>query len=97
MADPIPFLLVDDKPQNLTVLESVLDTPEYRLVKAGSAEEAFRAILSNDFAAVLRSKVAVFADLYREHAALAAENDTLKAEVARLRRSGADATPRETS
>ena len=34
--DRINILLVDDEPKNLTVLESILDEPGYRLVKAAS-------------------------------------------------------------
>ena len=37
--DRINILLVDDEPKNLTVLESILDDPGYRLVKAASADE----------------------------------------------------------
>ena len=37
---PINILIVDDEPGNLTVLETLLDNPSYRLVRAGSADEA---------------------------------------------------------
>ena len=33
MEDPINILIVDDEPKNLTVLETVLDDPGYRLVR----------------------------------------------------------------
>ena len=41
--DRINILLVDDEPKNLTVLESVLNDPQYRLVCAESAEKALLA------------------------------------------------------
>ena len=31
---PINILIVDDEPKNLTVLETLLDSPGYRLVRA---------------------------------------------------------------
>ncbi len=145
---PINILVVDDEPKNLTVLETILDDPRYRLVRAESAEQALLALLARQFAliildirmpgtsgielakmikerkksalipiifltayydedeqvldgygsgavdylykpvnsAVLRSKVAVFADLHRkqQHSELA--NQALQAEVASRRR-----------
>ncbi len=48
--EPINILLVDDEPKNLTVLETILDDPGYRLVKAGSADEALLALVSHEFA-----------------------------------------------
>src|ERR1051326_763833 len=53
MPDPVNILLVDDKPQNLAVLESILDCPEYRLTKAQSAQEALVALFSTDFALIV--------------------------------------------
>ncbi|MBI4559681.1 MAG: response regulator [Candidatus Hydrogenedentes bacterium] len=49
-AKSINILLVDDDPRNLDVLESILDVPEYRLVRAQSADEALRALVSQTFA-----------------------------------------------
>jgi signal transduction histidine kinase len=46
----INILIVDDEPKNLTVLESVLDDPGYRLVRATSADEALIALVAEDFA-----------------------------------------------
>lgn len=46
----INILLVDDEPKNLTVLESVLSDPEYRLVRAESAEQALLALVVEEFA-----------------------------------------------
>jgi len=147
-ADPVNILIVDDEPKNLTVLETVLDDPSYRLVRASSGEQALLALMANEFAvlvldvrmpgmtgfelaqmikerkktalvpiifltayynedqhilegygsgavdylhkpvnaAVLRSKVAVFAELHRTSRALAVANRSLLAEVSERRR-----------
>ncbi len=53
MTDPVNILLVDDKPQNLAVLEAVLDNPDYRLTKAQSAQEALVALFDADFALIV--------------------------------------------
>lgn len=53
MNTPIDILLVDDKPQNLLVVESILTGPDYNLVKAQSAEEAMMALLKRDFALIV--------------------------------------------
>jgi signal transduction histidine kinase len=53
MAQPISILVVDDEPRNLTVLESVLDDPGYRLVRAESAEQALLALIAEDFALLI--------------------------------------------
>ncbi|MDQ6683799.1 MAG: response regulator [Pseudomonadota bacterium] len=145
---PINILIVDDEPMNLTVLETVLDLPGYRLVRAESADQALLALVTEEFAllildirmpgmtglelaqlikgrkktaqvpiifltayynedqhvlegygngavdylhkpvnaAVLRSKVAVFADLHRKSREIAASNRALLAEVHERRR-----------
>ena len=150
-ADPVNILIVDDEPKNLTVLETVLDDPSYRLVRATSGEQALLALMANEFAvlvldvrmpgmtgfelaqmvkerkktarvpiifltayynedqhilegygtgavdylhkpvnaAVLRSKVAVFAELHRTSRALAVANRSLVAEVSERRRAEA--------
>jgi len=44
---------VDDEPKNLTVLETVLNNPEYRLVKAQSADQALLALLVDQFALLI--------------------------------------------
>src|ERR1700730_11834782 len=46
----INILLVDDEPKNLTVLESVLNDPHYRLVRAESADKALLALVVDEFA-----------------------------------------------
>ena len=145
---PISILIVDDEPKNLTVLETVLDAPGYRLVRAESADAALLALVMEEFAllildirmpdmtgfelaqmikerkktaqvpiifltayddedqhvlegygtgavdylhkpvnaAVLRSKVAVFAELYRTQREIAAANRALLGEVTERRR-----------
>jgi PAS domain S-box-containing protein len=50
---PINILIVDDEPKNLTVLEAVLDDPDYRLVRAVSAEQALLALLADEFALLI--------------------------------------------
>jgi signal transduction histidine kinase len=147
----VNILIVDDEPKNLTVLESVLDDPDYRLVRATSGEEALLALMAEEFAVlildvrmpgmsgfevaqlvkdrkktarlpiifltayynedghilegygtgavdflhkpvqptVLRSKVAVFAELYKKGRELAAANRMLLGEVAERRRAEA--------
>lgn len=52
-ARPINILIVDDEPKNLTVLETVLQDPQYRLMRAASAEEALLAMLNEDFALLI--------------------------------------------
>jgi PAS domain S-box-containing protein len=48
--EPINILLVDDEPKNLTVLETVLTNPAYRLVCAESADRALLELMSQEFA-----------------------------------------------
>jgi len=52
-ADPINILIVDDEPKNLTVLETILDDPDYRLVRAGSADQALHALVVEEFALLI--------------------------------------------
>jgi response regulator RpfG family c-di-GMP phosphodiesterase len=144
---PINILIVDDEPKNLTVLETVLNNPAYRLIKAESADQALLALLVDQFALlildirmpgvtgielaqmikerkktsqipiifltayytedqhvlqgygagavdylhkpvnpdILRSKVAVFAELYRMQREIKVSNHTLVAEVTERR------------
>jgi len=145
---PINILIVDDEVKNLAVLESILDDPGYRLVRAESADQALLALVADEFAllildirmpgmtgfelaqmirdrkrtagvpiifltayysedqhvlagydtgavdylhkpvnpAILRSKVAVFSELYRAQREVATVNRELVAEVAERRR-----------
>ncbi|MBA2252451.1 MAG: response regulator [Nitrospirales bacterium] len=50
---PCNILLVDDLPENLLALESVLSSLEQNIVKANSCSEALRYILEQDFAVIL--------------------------------------------
>lgn len=52
-AEPVNILIVDDEPKNLIVLESVLDDPSYRLVRASSGEEALLALMADEFALLI--------------------------------------------
>jgi signal transduction histidine kinase/FixJ family two-component response regulator len=47
------ILLVDDRPENLLALTSILERPDYRLVSASSGEEALRIALRESFAVAL--------------------------------------------
>lgn len=49
----INILLVDDQPANLLALESMLERPDFNLVRAASGEDALRAMLKETFALVL--------------------------------------------
>jgi two-component system cell cycle response regulator len=51
--EPLHILLVDDKPANLLALESLLESPEVRTIKAASGNEALGLLLEYDFALVL--------------------------------------------
>ena len=48
--DRINILVVDDEPKNLTVLETILDDPGYRLIRAESADQALLALVVEEFA-----------------------------------------------
>src|SRR3984957_19465075 len=49
----INILIVDDEPKNFTVLQSVLDEPDYRLVRADSADQALLALIGEQFALLI--------------------------------------------
>ena len=49
----VNILIVDDEPKNLTVLETVLDSPRYRVIRAESADKALLALLRQDFAVLI--------------------------------------------
>lgn len=51
--EKIKCLLVDDKPENLLALESILESPELNLFKVSSGNEALALVLEHDFALVL--------------------------------------------
>ena len=44
----VNILIVDDEPKNLTVLETVLDSPRYRVIRAESADKALLALLRQE-------------------------------------------------
>ncbi|MDO8544571.1 MAG: response regulator, partial [Opitutaceae bacterium] len=44
---------MDDEPKNLTVLETVLDNPGYRVVRAESANQALLALVAEEFALLI--------------------------------------------
>ncbi len=52
-AEPINILVVDDEPKNLTVLQSVLDDADYRLVRAESADQALLALIAGQYALII--------------------------------------------
>ena len=51
--DPINILIVDDEPKNLTVLETILDNPRYRLIRAESADQALLALVAEEFSLLI--------------------------------------------
>src|SRR6185437_13477234 len=50
---PVNILLVDDRPENLLILEVILGDLGQNLIRASSGEEALRQLLQQDFAVVL--------------------------------------------
>ena len=48
--ETVNILIVDDEPRNLSVLESILDEPSYRLVRANTGDEALLALMADEFA-----------------------------------------------
>jgi len=53
MEHPINILIVDDEPRNLKVLETLLDDPDYHLVRAESADQALLALVAEEFALLI--------------------------------------------
>jgi len=53
MTETIEILLVDDEPRNLDVLESILDDPGYRLLRAEDGDRALKLLLEHDVAALV--------------------------------------------
>src|SRR5690348_6721498 len=47
------ILVVDDRPENLLVYQTILEELGQELVMAGSGEEALKQVLAHDFAVVL--------------------------------------------
>ena len=50
---PVKILLVDDDPRNLNVLESVLASSEFSLVRTETAQDALLALMDGEFAVIL--------------------------------------------
>ncbi len=57
MADTPKILIVDDKPENLFVLEKVLRETEAQVITAYDGNEALKAALEYDFAQISRCKI----------------------------------------
>jgi signal transduction histidine kinase len=53
MSETVNILLVDDEPRNLDVLESILDEPSYRLLRADNADLALKLLLEHEVAAIV--------------------------------------------
>ncbi len=53
MADNANILLVDDESRNLDVLEALLQSPEYHLVRAQTADQALLLLLEQEFAVIV--------------------------------------------
>ena len=53
MNSPVNILLVDDDVRNLEVLESILESPDYHLVRAQTPDDALMALIQNDIAAMV--------------------------------------------
>ena len=53
MSDSINILLVDDEPRNLDVLETILESPDYRLRRAQTAEAALLELVQAEFACIV--------------------------------------------
>jgi signal transduction histidine kinase len=51
--DAVNILIVDDEPKNLMVLESVLEDPSYRLIRALSGDQALLALMAHEFAVLV--------------------------------------------
>ena len=51
--DKMEILLVDDRQENLLTLEAVLSSPDYRLIKASSGDEALKYLLDHSPALIL--------------------------------------------
>ncbi len=49
----VKILVVDDEPKNLAVLETVLDDPNYQLIRATSGDEALLALMAHEFAVLV--------------------------------------------
>jgi CheY-like chemotaxis protein len=53
MSSQARILLVDDRPENLLALEAILSSLNQTLIRAGSGEEALKALLTEEYAVIL--------------------------------------------
>jgi PAS domain S-box-containing protein len=53
VSSPVNILLVDDEVRNLEALESLLQSADYRLIRAATAERALLLLLDGEFAAIV--------------------------------------------
>ncbi len=53
MPTDVDILIVDDRPDHLLAIETILSAQDYNLVRAASGQEALRRILERDFAVML--------------------------------------------
>src|SRR6185369_9706375 len=53
MPTDVDILIVDDRPDHLLAIETILSATDYNLVRAASGQEALRRILERDFAVIL--------------------------------------------
>ncbi len=54
MAEPqVNILIVDDRPEHLLAMSSILQSPDYRITTANSGEEALRQVMQESFALIL--------------------------------------------
>ena len=53
VTEPSNILIVDDEPRNLDVLESILASPNYCLLRAGSAEQALMLLIDKPIAVMV--------------------------------------------
>ncbi len=53
MPKDVDILIVDDRPDNLLVIENILSSGDYNLVRATSGSDALRRLLERDFAMIL--------------------------------------------
>src|SRR6185503_7457247 len=51
--DKVDILLVDDRPEDLVVMATILEGPLYNIVTARSGPEALKRLLEQDFAVIL--------------------------------------------
>jgi CheY-like chemotaxis protein len=51
------ILIVDDRPENLLALESILESPDLNIIKASSGNEALGLLLDYDISLVLLALV----------------------------------------